>query len=167
MRELNREEIDRLLETAPIARIAMVGPEGPYVIPMPFYFDGSAFYMRLPDRGRKSDCLGYDPRVCIEVDGYTDDLRVYWSVIADCRLEKDTPADLIENIRELNQEKYEKLRGAARKGHGRPKAAPGQSGVRRFMVTSLGGRRSDSGEIDLSNGHTAKNASGVEHAVRH
>lgn len=165
MQVLGYSEIVRLLETAPIARLGMTGPEGPYIIPMPFYFDGEAFYMRIPQRGRKEGCLSFDPRVCIEVDGYTPDLSVYWSVIADCEIDTAANPELIENIRERNHEKYERLRGNARKGHGRPKAAPGQSGVRRFVVKEIGGRRSDRGEIDFSTGETRHSSRTAIHAA--
>ncbi|MCW5830561.1 MAG: pyridoxamine 5'-phosphate oxidase family protein [Deltaproteobacteria bacterium] len=156
MQELDHNEIASLLQSAPLARLGMIGPDGPYIIPMPFYFDGEAFYMRLPQRGRKHDCLSHDPRICIEVDGYTPDLTVYWSVIADCVLDPVPEAALIETVRQKNHDKYEQLRGASRKGHGRPKAAPGQSPIRRFAVRSIGGRRSDRGIIDFSTAELAQ-----------
>jgi len=165
MQQLDNSEISRLLEAAPIARLGMTGPSGPYIIPMPFYFDGKAFYMRLPQRGRKDACLKFDLRVCIEVDGFTPDLSAYWSVIADCEIDPDPDPGLIEEIRGRNHEKYERLRGGARKGHGRAKAPPGQSGVRRFAVKSIGGRRSDRGIIDFSTGETSRNPKGDSHAA--
>ncbi len=165
MHELDHNEISGLLQAAPIARLGMTGPEGPYIIPMPFYFDGRAFYMRLPNRGRKASCLDFDSRVCIEVDGFTPDLSVYWSVIADCVIDSSPDPGLIEDIRLRNHAKYERLRGDARRGHGRPKAPPGQSGVRRFAVRSIGGRRSDRGVIDFATGETSHNLKSDSHAA--
>jgi nitroimidazol reductase NimA-like FMN-containing flavoprotein (pyridoxamine 5'-phosphate oxidase superfamily) len=60
---------DRLLATAPVGRIATVGPDGPMVKPVNFLYRDGAVYIHSATAGEKIDHLVADPRVCFQVEG--------------------------------------------------------------------------------------------------
>jgi nitroimidazol reductase NimA-like FMN-containing flavoprotein (pyridoxamine 5'-phosphate oxidase superfamily) len=120
MTEMTADEISRLLANARIGRVGMADISGnPYVIPMPFCWVDEVLYMRLPMKGRKGEILRLNPKVCFEVDEFTDDLAEYASVLIEGRLEPVTDLDEKARVREVNSAKYLRLRGGFRPGHGR------------------------------------------------
>lgn len=143
MFEMNRDEIDSLLATELIGRLAMAGADGrPYAIPMPFCWKNGALYLRLPMKGRKARILEENDRVCFEVDWTTPDLSNYASVLIEGRL---IP---VENLREkrqvrlCNELKYRQLRGAGRKGHGRTTDLADLA-LSKIVVWNLSGRKKE------------------------
>ena len=134
-------EIDRFLDDARIGRLCMAGADGrPYTIPMPFCWLRGALYVRLPMTGRKGQVLRENDRVCFEADDFTDRLDDYTSVIVEGRLVEVT--DLAEKgrVKRANDEKYHRLRGGHRPGHGRAKPLEDLP-MRKVVVERVGGRR--------------------------
>ncbi len=74
MRQLKKkitdpEVVNRLLDEAPVGRLATVGPDGwPMVKPLNFAREGERLYFHCAREGEKLDHIGRDPRVCFEVD---------------------------------------------------------------------------------------------------
>ncbi|MGE4548076.1 MAG: pyridoxamine 5'-phosphate oxidase family protein [Intestinibacillus sp.] len=67
--QMTEENIYRLLEQAPVARLATVDADGmPYVVPVHYVYTGGKIYIHGKLSGRKMDNLAHDPRVCLEVD---------------------------------------------------------------------------------------------------
>jgi nitroimidazol reductase NimA-like FMN-containing flavoprotein (pyridoxamine 5'-phosphate oxidase superfamily) len=62
----DREAIDDVLRRAEVLHLAMSGPDGPYVVPVNFGYDGEAIWVHCAEAGRKLDMLATDPRVCFE-----------------------------------------------------------------------------------------------------
>jgi nitroimidazol reductase NimA-like FMN-containing flavoprotein (pyridoxamine 5'-phosphate oxidase superfamily) len=62
----DRAAIDDVLRRAEVLHLAMTGPDGPYVVPVSFGYDGSAIYIHCAEAGRKLDVLAADPRVSFE-----------------------------------------------------------------------------------------------------
>jgi nitroimidazol reductase NimA-like FMN-containing flavoprotein (pyridoxamine 5'-phosphate oxidase superfamily) len=62
----DRAAIDDVLRRAEVLHLAMTGPDGPYVVPVSFGYDGSAIYIHCAEAGRKLDVLADDPRVSFE-----------------------------------------------------------------------------------------------------
>ena len=61
--------IDRLLDAAPVGRLATVGPDGwPMVKPLNFAHRDGRIYFHCAREGEKLDHIRRDPRVCFEVD---------------------------------------------------------------------------------------------------
>jgi len=62
-------QIERLLTTANIGRMASVGSDGyPYITPVNFvYYEGNIYFHSAPV-GEKLDNIAHDARVCFEVD---------------------------------------------------------------------------------------------------
>ena len=78
--ELPAREIERLLETALVARIGCHTAGRTYVVPVSYVYSDGAL-IGCSTAGLKLDMLRKNPQVCIEVD-QVDDLANWRSVIA-------------------------------------------------------------------------------------
>jgi uncharacterized protein len=72
IRQLPAEEIEALLRTAIVGRIAccghgLAGDGRPYLVPLAYGYDGSSVYAHSGP-GRKLDLMRAEPRVTFEVD---------------------------------------------------------------------------------------------------
>lgn len=87
---LNTDQIERLLATAIVGRIACCDHESangrPYLVPLAFGYDGSALYAHSGP-GRKIQIMRANPLVSIEVDEATASDR-WSSVVAEGRYEE-------------------------------------------------------------------------------
>jgi nitroimidazol reductase NimA-like FMN-containing flavoprotein (pyridoxamine 5'-phosphate oxidase superfamily) len=140
MIEMKLDQIEAQLAAGRIGRLCMATLDGePYAIPMPYCWLEGALYLRLPSKGRKGAILAENPRVCFEIDWYTDSLDEYGSVLIEGRLE--AVADLAEKARAkaANDAKYERLRGGYRPGHGRVTALEDLA-LQKIVVSRLAGR---------------------------
>jgi nitroimidazol reductase NimA-like FMN-containing flavoprotein (pyridoxamine 5'-phosphate oxidase superfamily) len=96
IRVLPPDEIEQLLRTAIVGRIACcghgtVGDGRPYVVPLAYGYDGEAIYAHSGP-GRKLDFMRAEPRVSFEVD--TAEAPDRWrSVIAEGTFEEITAPD--------------------------------------------------------------------------
>jgi len=61
--------IQAIVQAAKVCRLAMCGPEGPYVVPLCFGYRQGAFFFHCAAKGHKLDLLDADPRVCLELEG--------------------------------------------------------------------------------------------------
>ena len=119
MTEMTSVEIDEMLHDAHIGRLSMADAQGkPYTIPLPFCWADGTVYLRLPLSGRKGQILAHNDCVCFEVDRFTSTLDQYESVLVEGRLVE--VADLAEKgrVKQLNDEKYNRLRNGHRPGPG-------------------------------------------------
>jgi len=63
------KEIQRILSSTNIGRLATNGPDGyPYIVPVNFVTLNGNIYFHCAPKGEKLDNLNRDPRVCFEVD---------------------------------------------------------------------------------------------------
>jgi nitroimidazol reductase NimA-like FMN-containing flavoprotein (pyridoxamine 5'-phosphate oxidase superfamily) len=62
----DRGAIDDVLRRAEVLHLAMTGPDGPYIVPVNFGYDGRVIYIHCAEAGRKLELLAGDPRVCFE-----------------------------------------------------------------------------------------------------
>lgn len=84
--KLEREAIERILETWPVARLATIGEGGrPELVPIVFARSGDSLWSPIdgkPKRGAelaRVRNLGRDPRVCLLLDHYDADWsRLWW-----------------------------------------------------------------------------------------
>ncbi len=141
MIEMEREEVEAMLQRAPIGRIAFARSGEPYCIPMPFLYWQGALYFRLPLDGRKGEMLAANPQVCFETDEFAADLSAYASVIAEGALVAVTDLGEKAEVRRRTGEKYTSLRGGNRPGHGRPPQPLETLPLRKMEIRALSGRR--------------------------
>ena len=143
MQEMTPDEIDDFLGDARVGRLCMAGRDGrPYTIPLPFCWLDGALYVRLPLTGRKGQILAENDRVCFEADAFTDALDDYASVLVEGRLVPVGDVDEKRRVKEANDEKYNRLRGGHRPGHGRAKPVA-ELPLRKLVVEEVGGRRKE------------------------
>lgn len=97
IRILSAEEIEELLHTAIVGRIACcahgaLGDGRPYLVPLAYGYDGDAIYAHSGP-GRKLDLMRAEPRVTFEVDEAEASDR-WRSVIAEGEFEEiDDPSE--------------------------------------------------------------------------
>jgi len=68
-KEINsREEIESVIQKAPVCRLGMADENRPYIVPLSFgYRDGSLFFHSAKE-GKKLDILRKNNKVCFEID---------------------------------------------------------------------------------------------------
>lgn len=140
---MSRQEVEALLSNARIGRLSMADNDGqPYTIPLPFCWTAGALYLRLPLIGRKGEVLRQNDRVCFEADTFTESLDEYASVLIEGRLV--AVDDLAEkaSAKGANDQKYQRLRGGYRPGHGRSTPL-GELPTRKIVVERLSGRKKE------------------------
>jgi nitroimidazol reductase NimA-like FMN-containing flavoprotein (pyridoxamine 5'-phosphate oxidase superfamily) len=64
----SRPEIDALIHSALVCRIALARDDEPYVVPVSFGYDGEALFIHTAKTGRKIDFFEANSRVCFEVE---------------------------------------------------------------------------------------------------
>lgn len=63
------QEIERILSTATIGRLATLGADGyPYITPVNYVYSQDCIYFHCAPRGEKLDNIARDDRVCFQVD---------------------------------------------------------------------------------------------------
>jgi len=143
MIDMTREEIGQMFAESLIGRLCMADTDGtPYSIPLPFCWLDGALYLRLPLTGRKGEVLSRNNRVCFEVDAFKGGLEDYASALVEGRLVEVTSLEEKERVKSANDEKYDRLRGGHRPGHGRStplSALP----MRKIVVTQLTGKKKE------------------------
>ena len=144
MQDMSPCEIDQLLNDALIGRLSMADAAGrPYTIPLPFCWHDGTIYLRLPLRGRKGDVLNQNDQVCFEIDRFSETLDEYESVLIEGRLIAVESIEEKTRVKQLNDEKYNRLRRGYRPGHGRSSSLATLP-MRKLAVTSCSGRKKES-----------------------
>jgi len=64
----SRQEIDAIIRTALVCRIALADGNEPYVVPLSFGYDGAALFIHTAKSGRKIDFIEANSRVCFELE---------------------------------------------------------------------------------------------------
>ena len=66
-----REEIDAILSSSAVCRIAFAVHDEPYLVPLSHGYDAKEglLFFHTAVAGRKIDCIAANPRVCFEVEG--------------------------------------------------------------------------------------------------
>lgn len=77
--KLNDSQIDNILNSQAIGRLACTDGNQPYIVPVTFRYDGKHIYGQT-NEGMKLDILRKNPNVCFEVDWMTD-MRNWQSVL--------------------------------------------------------------------------------------
>ena len=64
----DREAIDGIIGGCQVLRLGLAQDDVPYIVPLSFGYDGSAFYFHTALAGRKLEMIGANPRVCFELE---------------------------------------------------------------------------------------------------
>ena len=91
--QLTESECLDALSRATWGRLACARDGQPYVVPISFYFDGTASLYGLSTVGQKIEWMRHNPKVCLEVDDVED--RFHWSsVIVTGTFDEMNPSDV-------------------------------------------------------------------------
>lgn len=77
--ELSNDQINNLLSSHVVGRLACTDGEKPYIVPVTYTYDGEYIYGQT-NMGKKLKILRKNPNVCFEVDQMTD-MQNWQSVI--------------------------------------------------------------------------------------
>jgi nitroimidazol reductase NimA-like FMN-containing flavoprotein (pyridoxamine 5'-phosphate oxidase superfamily) len=64
----SRTEIDAVIRSAEVCRLAFADDDEPYLVPISFGYDGVALYIHTAKTGRKIDFIERNSRVCFEFE---------------------------------------------------------------------------------------------------
>jgi nitroimidazol reductase NimA-like FMN-containing flavoprotein (pyridoxamine 5'-phosphate oxidase superfamily) len=64
----SRQEIDAIMRSALVCRIAFSNGDEPYVVPVSFGYDGEALFIHTATSGRKIEFMEANSRVCFELE---------------------------------------------------------------------------------------------------
>jgi len=87
---MSDEEVNALIGTQIICRIAFKGDEYPYLAPFRYVSMGGVLYFHFTEYGKKMRLLKQDSRCCIQIERYAPDLSSYSFVSIRGRLEEVT-----------------------------------------------------------------------------
>lgn len=65
---MDSEEIQSLIQSQMLRRIAFRGQQYPYIAPFQYVYLNGALYFHFTDYGRKMKLLEVDDRVCVEIE---------------------------------------------------------------------------------------------------
>jgi nitroimidazol reductase NimA-like FMN-containing flavoprotein (pyridoxamine 5'-phosphate oxidase superfamily) len=104
---MSQPEMDQFLTVAPVGRLGMTTPEGPYIIPVGYcYAEGKIFIHMCSFEGRKMRVLKEHPIVCFEVDESLSDASLAKSVIITGRAEIISEPKLMIPYLQMHIDKY-------------------------------------------------------------
>ncbi len=86
--ELNEQQINNLLCSQAIGRVACCEGKYPYIVPVTYAFDGTFIYCQSFE-GKKIDMMRKNPNVCFEVD-LSNSISNWQSVIVYGQFEEQT-----------------------------------------------------------------------------
>jgi nitroimidazol reductase NimA-like FMN-containing flavoprotein (pyridoxamine 5'-phosphate oxidase superfamily) len=105
MGNLNADEIEDVLRSEVIGRIACVAPDDwPYIVPVTYVYDGGEFVFAHSADGEKVEAMRRNPRVCFEVEQIRS-VTNWRTVIARGRYE-ELPRDAEERAMDLLAGKF-------------------------------------------------------------
>jgi hypothetical protein len=110
---MSRQEVDRLLESVRICRMAFNDSPWPYIIPLDYVYVNGKMYFHFADYGKKVELFKKDPHVSVEVDRFNADITEYESVtlmgtlsrVADPEEKKMASGALLETMESRGGEK--------------------------------------------------------------
>lgn len=140
--ELTHAECLAVLSRTTVYRLACAQGDQPYIVPISFYFDGTAALYSFATVGQKIHWMRENPKVCVETDDVSD--RFHWTTIIVTGVYEElskSPADADELQRAmavLQQQPHWWLPGAARLGSSQQSP---QGVIYRVRINAVSGRR--------------------------
>jgi len=77
---MSKDEVDSLLKSERICRMAFNDSPQPYIIPLDYVYVNGKMYFHFADYGKKMELFKKDPHVSVEVDRFNNDITEYKSV---------------------------------------------------------------------------------------
>lgn len=108
--KMQKNEIEELIRSQTLCRIAFKGDEYPYLAPFQYVFMNRRIYFHFTNYGRKMKLLERDKQVCVEIEKYLPDLSEYSFVSLTGKLKIVTdPRERSEVIKKMSKDGEQKL----------------------------------------------------------
>lgn len=105
---MSKGEVEALINAQNLCRIALNGPNHPYLIPFRYVNVNGVLYFHFTDYGKKMRLLDRDNKVCVQIESYKPDLSQYNFVSIRGALEQvDDPSEyskVVKMFRESGKE---------------------------------------------------------------
>ena len=105
MKELSREEMEKLLNTVGDGVLSLSNEDIPYCIPFGFVYTGEKLYLSMFPKGRKWEILKKNNKVCFTAFKWNDDHTEWSSVVVDGKIEQVKELKEIEKVVKANIKK--------------------------------------------------------------
>lgn len=106
---MNEEEVNKLIKTQFICRIAFAGKEGPYIAPFQYVWINNQLYFHFTNYGNKIAFLKEQKQVCVEIEKFTPNLSEYAFIVLEGTLklveDKEERSKAIQKLSEIGKEK--------------------------------------------------------------
>jgi uncharacterized protein len=102
--KMSDSEIDKLVDSQIICRIALRGEDYPYLAPFRYIKYGDTLYFHFTDYGKKMRFLRMNRKACVQIEQYEPDLSNYRFVSFRGRLEEVIEEDEYQNVVKLFSE---------------------------------------------------------------
>lgn len=107
--KMKKSEIERLIKSQFLCRIAFRGEKYPYIAPFQYVSLDGILYFHFTSYGRKVELMKNDRQVCVEIEQYDPDLSTYMfaSLKGELKVVTDTieRAKVIEKMRKFGERK--------------------------------------------------------------
>ncbi len=106
MKDLSKEEMEKLLTTVGDGVLSLSSEDVPYCIPFGFvYTGGGKLYLSMFPKGRKWEILKKNNKACFTAFNWNEDHTEWSSVVVDGRIEQVKELKEIEKVVKANIEK--------------------------------------------------------------
>jgi nitroimidazol reductase NimA-like FMN-containing flavoprotein (pyridoxamine 5'-phosphate oxidase superfamily) len=105
MKELTREEMEKLLTTVGDGVLALSSEDTPYCIPFGFVYVGGKVYLSMFPKGRKWEIFKKNNKVCFNVFTWNQEHTEWSSVVIDGKMVQVKDLKEIESVVKANIEK--------------------------------------------------------------
>jgi nitroimidazol reductase NimA-like FMN-containing flavoprotein (pyridoxamine 5'-phosphate oxidase superfamily) len=117
--KMDEQEIQVLMQTESICRIAFMDGEFPYIAPFQYVFLHNSLYFHITDYGKKREIIAQNNHVCVSIEKLKPDLSEYRFLCIRGKLEPITdPAERSEVIRKFAAQAKKKFSTAFLSAHG-------------------------------------------------
>lgn len=105
MKELSKEEMQKLLNTVGDGVLALSSEDVPYCIPFGFVYIGGKVYLSMFPKGRKWEIFKKNNKVCFNVFTWNQEHTEWSSVVVDGKMVQVKDLKEIESVVKANIEK--------------------------------------------------------------
>ena len=105
--KMDEDEINNLLQTKTLCRIAFIDEDYPYISPFQYVYYNNCLYFHFTDYGKKKNILLKNGKVCVSIEEFAPDLTSYKfiSIQGNLKLIEDTSEKTEILKRMVNQAK--------------------------------------------------------------
>ena len=105
MKDLSKEEMEKLLNSVGDGVLALSSEDIPYCIPFGFVYTGGKLYLSMFPKGRKWEIIQKNDRVCFNAFCWNEDHSEWSSVVIDGKMVQVKDLKEIESVVKANIEK--------------------------------------------------------------